>query len=605
MRSNLVLTLAGLALVCSSTSGAQPLGLFAWQLQPYCNRVVVNIVQAGGVYTVDGWDDQCGGASPHAPLVGIASLNPDGTIGLGLNIVTAPGGAPVHVDAIVTLPTASGTWRDSSGGSGVFALGAATGGSPRPAGGIGASAIDTTQIQRRVSGECSAGQSMTGVNQDGTVACQAAGGGDVTGVMAGAGLTGGGPAGDIALAVSFAGSGAASTVARSDHTHAVGAANTAVGTQALGALTSGSGNTAAGTGALSRNTSGSSNTAAGTYALLSNTTGLDNTGIGRNALNINTSGNDNTAAGAYAMALSTTGSENAAFGSEVLVYGGSWNVGVGHQALKGGGSRSVAVGHRALVASTVSATDNVAIGSLALAKTVGGPPLTFEGSSNTAIGSGALTNNTSGDRNTAVGSGVLGDLTSGQRNIAIGVAGTGSAGRSLVTGSDNIYVGASAGSSSEAGTMRLGSAISRTFIDGIRAVATEVNNAVPVLIDSRGQLGTASSSRRTKESIVSLGTDTTFKVQSLRPVQFQYRKAFADGTKPVQYGLIAEEVEEVLPELVAYNGQGEVETVKYHILPTLLLAEIQRLERERAAHEARLVALEHRIERLMTASRRR
>ena len=110
---------------------AQSLGTVSWQLQPYCNVVTVTVTQNGSVYTLDGYDDQCGAAT-RAPLVGLATPNPNGTIGLGMTITT-PSGAAVQVDATITLPAASGTWRDSTGATGTFAFGASTGGSPRPA----------------------------------------------------------------------------------------------------------------------------------------------------------------------------------------------------------------------------------------------------------------------------------------------------------------------------------------------------------------------------------------------------------------------------------------------------------------------------------------
>lgn len=149
---------------------AQPLGTFRWQLQPFCNVVVVNVTQQGGIYQVDGFDDQCGGPQ-RAPLVGLATPNPDGTIGFGLNVVTAPGGRDVHVDARISLPALSGTWSDSGGNTGTFAFGATTGGSPRPLAGIGAVAVNPAQVQLRVSGACPAGQVMVAVNQSGAVEC--------------------------------------------------------------------------------------------------------------------------------------------------------------------------------------------------------------------------------------------------------------------------------------------------------------------------------------------------------------------------------------------------------------------------------------------------
>ena len=123
--------LAAVSLLVPAMSHAQPLGSFTWQLQPFCNRVTVNVRQDGAVYTLDGYDDQCG-AAQRAAIVGLAMPNPDGTIGFGLNVVT-PAGQPVSVEARITLASLSGTWTDSGGNTGAFAFGANTGGSPRPA----------------------------------------------------------------------------------------------------------------------------------------------------------------------------------------------------------------------------------------------------------------------------------------------------------------------------------------------------------------------------------------------------------------------------------------------------------------------------------------
>lgn len=122
---------------------AQPLGTFTWQLQPFCNVVTVNLTQQGSVYTMDGFDDQCG-AAQRAALVGLATPNADGSIAAGLNIVTAPGGRGVQVAARFTLPSASGTWSDSAGNAGTFAFGASTGGSPRPVPAAGGTTIPST-----------------------------------------------------------------------------------------------------------------------------------------------------------------------------------------------------------------------------------------------------------------------------------------------------------------------------------------------------------------------------------------------------------------------------------------------------------------------------
>ena len=113
-----------------SPAAAQPFGTYSWQLQPFCNRVTVTIHQTGTIYSLDGFDDQCG-APQRAPVVGTVVLNPDGTAGFGFTVVTTPGGRAVHVEARVNPANGSGTWSDSAGNSGPFALGAATGGAER------------------------------------------------------------------------------------------------------------------------------------------------------------------------------------------------------------------------------------------------------------------------------------------------------------------------------------------------------------------------------------------------------------------------------------------------------------------------------------------
>ena len=232
MRRNVFGAAAVLTLVAASAAAvsAQPLGTFRWQLQPFCNIVTLNVIQQGGVYTLDGFDDQCG-AGQRAHAVGVASVNPDGTVGFGLHIVAA-GGGPVHVEAALNLQTVGGTWRDSTGNTGqfVFTPGPGIGGSPRPLsatglppggvtaahlapgavgsaqlvpGAVGAGQINTAEVQRRVGGSCPPGQAMRTVGMDGSVVCEASGGGDITSVIAGTGLTGGAASGVAVLAINL------------------------------------------------------------------------------------------------------------------------------------------------------------------------------------------------------------------------------------------------------------------------------------------------------------------------------------------------------------------------------------------------------------------
>ncbi len=171
-------------------SQPQIVGTFRWQLTPFCNIVGVTVTLTGGVYTLDGFDDQCG-AGQRASIVGTAFLNPDGTAGLGLTTVLAPGGTPVHVDARINIGTLSGPWRDSAGNSGtfVFTPGAGTGGPPRTVpingiapgsitaaqlapGAVGTGQIDPNQVQTRVTGVCPVGQYLRGIAPNGSVVCE-------------------------------------------------------------------------------------------------------------------------------------------------------------------------------------------------------------------------------------------------------------------------------------------------------------------------------------------------------------------------------------------------------------------------------------------------
>ena len=126
--------IAGAMLAVAANAGAQSLGTFTWQQQPYCNLITVNVVQQGSVYQLDGYDDQCG-AGTRAAVTGMAFPNPNGTIGMGLTVVTSLTAAPVHLSTSVTLPSVSGTWKDSTGQSGsfVYYAGGAVSGSSRPA----------------------------------------------------------------------------------------------------------------------------------------------------------------------------------------------------------------------------------------------------------------------------------------------------------------------------------------------------------------------------------------------------------------------------------------------------------------------------------------
>jgi hypothetical protein len=151
-------------------------------------------------------------------------------------------------------------------------------------------------------------------------------------------------------------------------------------------------------------------------------------------------------------------------------------------------------------------------------------------------------------------------------------------------GNDNIYIG-HLGAAAEENTIRIGQTVqTRAFIDGIFGTSTGVNDAVAVMVDSAGQLGTVSSSARYKQDIHDMGAASE-RLMHLRPVTFRYKQALKDGSQPLQYGLVAEEVAETFPELSAYGANGQIETVKYHVLPAILLNEVQRQQREISAQQ--------------------
>jgi hypothetical protein len=187
------------------------------------------------------------------------------------------------------------------------------------------------------------------------------------------------------------------------------------------------------------------------------------------------------------------------------------------------------------------------------------------GGANTASGVNALLSNTAGDFNTAVGFNALNINMTGSNNIALGF----SAG-SNITGDYNIDIG-STGGSGEFSTIRIGQAGSqtRTFVAGIRGVTTGNMNAIPVLIDSVGQLGTMSSSRRFKKEIKRMDKASEA-ILALKPVTFHYK---SDKTNTPQFGLIAEDVAAVKPDLVVRDENGEIYTVRYEAVNAMLLNE--------------------------------
>jgi Chaperone of endosialidase len=288
-------------------------------------------------------------------------------------------------------------------------------------------------------------------------------------------------------------------------------------------------NTALGDGALANITRGIRNTATGVNALASNTTGGGNVATGFQALNSNTSGDNNTATGPRALFSNTTGVSNTATGAG------------------------------ALFSNTT-------------------------GEENTALGDGALSSNTTGLGNTAVGFTALVGNTTGNLNIALGTG----AGFNVTTGSNNIHI-YDAGTDADNALIRIGTAGTQTatFIAGINGV--NIGMGAPVLVNANGQLGTMMSAAGFKEGIEDLGEGSR-RLLGLRPVRFRYKPQHDDPSRPLQYGLVAEEVAEVFPELVYPGPDGAPSSVSYHLLSVLLLNELQRQEREWRAEKAKAAA---------------
>jgi hypothetical protein len=276
--------------------------------------------------------------------------------------------------------------------------------------------------------------------------------------------------------------------------------------------------TAEGGNALAHLTTGTNNTAFGFEALNSNTTGYDNTASGLDALYSNTTGCCNAATGVNALFSNTTGFANTATGMNALVNNTS-------------GIRNTANGYGALF-------------------------LNSTGGNNTAYGVRALVNNTTGGGNIALGFNAGGNLTTGNRNIDIG----------------------NVGNAGESNTIRIGTKGSHTatFIAAISGVT--VAGGVGVIIDTNGHLGTVVSSERFKEAIKPMDKASEA-ILALQAVTFRYKHELDPDGIP-QFGLVAEQVEKVNPDLVARDADGKINTVRYEAVNAMLLNEFLKEHRK-------------------------
>jgi hypothetical protein len=395
----------------------------------------------------------------------------------------------------------------------------------------------------------------------------------------------------------------------------IGAGNTALGWRSLFLDSTGSFNTGVGGGALVLN-NGDSNTAVGAAALLLNTSGTQNVAIGTDALVYNDGGNYNNAVGAFALMNNTDGLLNNAFGNAALAGNihGVNNTAVGDSALANNdaagtglandntavgamalfsntdGSSNTAAGLQALFNNTTG-IDNTATGYQALFHNtnVGGDyggENTADGASalfnntigffNTGTGSGALFNNVTGNDNTACGAGALVSSTIGNDNTAVGFQ----AGLSA-TGDGNVYIGA--------GIMGVAGESSHTYIRNINSTSVSGAGTDTVTVDlTTGLLGHATSSRRYKEDIKPMSSASEA-LYRLHPVTYRYKKEI-DRSQSAAFGLIAEEVASVNPNLVARNSQGQPESIHYEMVNAMLLNEflkehrtVEELKKEIAA----------------------
>ena len=289
---------------------------------------------------------------------------------------------------------------------------------------------------------------------------------------------------------------------------------------------------AVGWGSLYSDAEGSLNTAIGTGALLLNTAD-ENTATGAGALLFNNSGTYNTANGAFALHSNTTGPNNTATGTFALF-------------------------------SNTEGDANTAIGSSALLDNTTG----FE---NTAIGTNALTINSTGVANTAIGDAALGSNTTGNTNIALGFL----AGLSVTTASNVTCIGASGANVDNS-----------CYIGGIFGAGVSGGMSA-VFVDSDGKLGTNFSARRFEQDIEPM-EKASEAILALNPVTFHYR---SDNTNTAQFGLIAEEVAEVNPDLVVRDKNGELLSVRYDAVNAMVLNEFRKARRQIDAQQKQIEAL--------------
>jgi len=347
--------------------------------------------------------------------------------------------------------------------------------------------------------------------------------------------------------------------------------------------------TAEGSNALKNLTTGVGNTAAGWYSLFANSTANFNTGVGAGTLVFNNA-DQNTATGAGALLSNTNGDRNTANGTFALLNNttGNSNTAEGWRALfqNTTGDRNTASGRETLLSNTTG-FENTATGSVALENNI-------TGNDNTATGFAALNSNTTGALNTANGTGALVN-SNGDLNIALGFG----AGVNLTTGNNNIDIG-NLGVAAEANIIRIGTEVAvtdpfgvihpahtATYIAGINDADAIGGEAV--FVTSAGKLGTISvpSSARFKDEIRPMNKASEA-ILALNPVAFRYKKELDPKGVP-QFGLVAEEVEKVAPDLVRRDRDGKLQAVRYDAVNAMLLNEFLKAHRK-MHHQQEMIA---------------
>ena len=367
-----------------------------------------------------------------------------------------------------------------------------------------------------------------------------------------------------------------------------GAANTAIGWYSIFANTEGSYNTAVGAGTLVFNNA-NLNTAIGVAALLLNTGGDLNTAVGVSALQNNTEASRNTAIGSNALLSNITGEFNTAIGESALAGNtqGEGNVAAGGSALSSNteGNYNTATGYRALLRNTTG-TLNTANGKDALFNNTDGQNNTAtgfsalfnntNGSANTAIGRDALFHNITGALNTAIGFGALDNNTSGSSNIAVGV----SAGANVTTASGVICI------------YNAGDNVSNSCYIG--NIWSQPGGTQAVYVNGQGKLGAQVSSQRFKDEIKPMDQSSEV-IYDLKPVSFRYKPEI-EPTRPRGFGLIAEDVEKINPDLVTRDTNGQAASVRYDAINAMLLNEFLKQHRQIVEQQAILTELEKHLQ---------